>query len=68
MTTTHFYTADDSEAAAAIANMGAVSEGDPFWAHQQTWSQFVPMYRMLHSATGTHLFTTFIDERDAAIN
>jgi hypothetical protein len=65
---THFYTTSDTEAAAAMANMNATSEGDPFWAYLRNSSQFVPMYRLLHPAKGTHLFTTFIDERDAAVN
>ena len=68
MTTTHFYTTDNTEALAAVANMQATSEGVAFWALAQNPSEFVPMYRVDHAAKGTHLFTTFIDERDAAVN
>ena len=68
MPTTHFYTIDATEAAAAIANMGATSEGQPFWACTGNRSKFVPMYRLVHPATGSYLFTTFIDEHDAAVN
>jgi hypothetical protein len=65
---THFYTADDSEAIAAMTNMLATSEGDPFWVFAKSSADVVPMYRSRHIATGSHLFTTFIDERDAAVN
>jgi len=68
MTITHFYTLDDAEAMAAMANMQATSEGDPFWAVKQSDTDIVPMYRMMHVSKGTHLFTTFIDERDVAVN
>lgn len=64
---THFYTQSDTEAMAAMANMLAISEGDPFWAFTQSNSQFAPMYRLVHPGAG-HLFTTFMDERDAAVN
>ncbi|MFZ1015239.1 MAG: hypothetical protein WAN28_17985, partial [Terracidiphilus sp.] len=67
MSITHFYTQSDTEAMAAMANMLAISEGDPFWAFTQSNSQFAPMYRLVHPGAG-HLFTTFMDERDAAVN
>ena len=67
MPTTHFYTQSDTEAMAAMANMQASSEGEPFWAFTESNSQFAPMYRLVHPGAG-HLFTTFIDERDAAVN
>jgi hypothetical protein len=68
MSTTHFYTLDESESRAAVANMGAAPEGIAFWALGLNTSPYVPVYRLDHMTMGTHLFTTFIDERDVAVN
>jgi hypothetical protein len=68
MSNTNFYTLDDNEATAAVTNMGAISEGDPFLVLLSSGSDFVPMYRMRQTTNGSHLFTTFLDERDVAVN
>jgi hypothetical protein len=68
MSTTHFLTLDTNEATAAVANMGAIQEGTAFYAFAEPPAAPVPMYRARHDARGTHLYTTFIDERDVALN
>jgi hypothetical protein len=68
MTITHFYTCDADEATAAETNMGADSEGKPFYVFSQGSASEVPMYRAYNPSKGTHLYTTYIDERDVALN
>jgi uncharacterized protein DUF5648 len=68
MGNTNFYTLDDDEATAAVTNMGATSEDDPFQVLVSSGSDLVPMYRMRSTTNGSHLFTTFLDERDVAVN
>lgn len=68
MTITNFLTLNTTEASAAAANMGAIPKGSPFHAFADSDSPYVPMYRAYREATGAHLLTTYIDERDAAVN
>jgi Repeat of unknown function (DUF5648) len=68
MSNINFYTLDDNEATAAVTNMGATSEPDPFQVLVSSGSNLVPMYRMRQTTNGSHLFTMFLDERDVAVN
>jgi hypothetical protein len=63
----HFLTISDSEQVAAVSNMQATQEGDPFWVIASGSELSTPMYR-LDGLQNTYLFTTWIDERDAAAN
>jgi hypothetical protein len=65
---TNFYTLDDNEVFAAKTNIGATYEDDPFQVFVSSGSDLVPMYRMRSMTNGSHLFTTFLDERDVAVN
>jgi hypothetical protein len=68
MSDTNFYTIDDNEPPAAIANMGATLEADTFQVFATSGFDLVPIYRMRPTTNGSHLFTTFLDERDVAVN
>jgi hypothetical protein len=68
MPTTHFYTIDPTEAAAAVANMAAIPEGVAFWAFAQNPSTRIPMYQLYYPLKQTYFYTTYIDERDVSVN
>lgn len=64
----HFYTTSDSEANAAIANMNAVLEDRNAFEVFNVGGSYLPMYRLNHPQQQTHFYTSYIDERDAALN
>lgn len=68
MAITHFLTMDPTEAAAASQNMNASADGNLFYAFPSLDTLYAPMYRANRPSTGAHILTTYIDERDVAVN
>jgi hypothetical protein len=65
---TTFYTISDDEANAAVDNMGAVPDGDPFWVFGQGTGDFLTMYHLYKESNQANYFTPLIHEHDIAIN
>jgi hypothetical protein len=65
---THFYTSDAGEYAAALADEAASDEGACGYVFTAQSTPTIPFYRASNPSSGTHFYTTFIDERDDATN
>jgi hypothetical protein len=65
---THFYTQDPGEIDAAQHLPGATQEGSCGFLSKFSISALLPLFRARSLRNGAHFYTTFIDERDVAIN
>lgn len=65
----HFYTINESERAAVAANPGFNNEGIAWYARQagSPAAGTIEVFRFLRRATGTHLYTVSVAERDNII-
>jgi hypothetical protein len=69
-TGTHFYTINEAERTAVLAMPGFNYEGIAWYARQSSnpGTDTIEVFRFMRKATGTHLYTVSVTERDNIIN